>query len=130
MSIVEFLSPREVEAPGANAVDLLAARHTQQRAAQRLAAGQNALHLLQYALDPQHELVAFDRAWVAEPGDDAFSASWKAIMRRLCGQGRLSAARCGLSAEYRATERERQEAEARTSARQLGLQQRRRRARA
>ncbi|KAI8477442.1 MAG: hypothetical protein J3K34DRAFT_476899 [Monoraphidium minutum] len=48
----------------------------------------------QYSLDPVHEVVSFDAIGAAEAGDDAFTLSWKAALRALCGAGKLPAPRC------------------------------------
>jgi hypothetical protein len=50
--------------------------------------------LFQYSLDPVHELIAFDQVKVVQPVEDAFTASWKAVLRSLCARGQLPKERC------------------------------------
>ena len=41
-------------------------------------------HIFQYSLNPVHELVRFSRVHVIDEGDDAFTFTWKMILRHIC----------------------------------------------
>ena len=49
-------------------------------------------HVFQYSLNPAHELIRFDRRHIIAREDDAFTFTWKAILRRICDKGMLKEA--------------------------------------
>ena len=40
-------------------------------------------HIFQYSLNPKHELIRFDQMDQIDGEDDAFTFTWKAILRRV-----------------------------------------------
>ena len=56
--------------------------------------GLQVAHVFQYSLNPVHELIRFDQLWMVDPDDDAFTFTWKAVLRRLCEHGKLKPERC------------------------------------
>ncbi len=117
--LIEHLSSTDMQAN--NAVDLLRERHHVGRAVKLLSNIRLAARLLQYSLNPVHELIRYvgviclhlvagvfcahiyactthryDSMYIMHPEDDAFTFSWKAIMRKLCAQQRLPEAQCAL----------------------------------
>ena len=51
-------------------------------------------HILQYASAPQHLLVRYDQLQAVDSMDDAFTASFKAVMRNCCRRSLLPRHRC------------------------------------
>jgi len=51
-------------------------------------------HVMQYSVNPDHHLVRFDTMFDRHPADDAFTFTWKAILRNLCERSALPAHRC------------------------------------
>ena len=49
-------------------------------------------HVFQYSLNPVHELIRFDKRHAIAQEDDAFTFTWKALLRRICGKGMLKEA--------------------------------------
>ena len=49
-------------------------------------------HLFQFSLNPVHELIRFDQRHVIAHEDDAFTFTWKAVLRRVCKHGWLEEA--------------------------------------
>jgi hypothetical protein len=87
----------------ANVIDLLQAQHNESSALLMLAEVHRVRRVMQFSLNPDHELLRFgEPMWQLQHGDDAFTFTMKAVMRRLCSQGRISAERCGVTARLRA----------------------------
>ena len=40
--------------------------------------------IFQYSLNPSHELIRFDKMTQLHKDDDAFTFTWKAILRHIC----------------------------------------------
>lgn len=51
-------------------------------------------HVFQYMTNPVHELITFDRQSIIDAEDDAFTFSFKSLLRNLCRRGKLPAKRC------------------------------------
>lgn len=79
-----------------NIIDLLAATHNDTRAAAKLKALRSIRHVLQYSMQPDEQQLRLDRMHVLDNADDAYTFSWKAIVRQLCRQRALPAHRCML----------------------------------
>ena len=45
--------------------------------------------VFQYSLNPLHELIRFDKLHTLAAEEDAFTYTWKAVLRRICSQGWL-----------------------------------------
>ena len=45
--------------------------------------------LFQFSVNPLHELIGFDTRYEAHLKDDAFTFTWKTILRALCKEGKL-----------------------------------------
>ena len=52
------------------------------------------MHVMQYAINPRHELIRFDKMFLEHVDDDAFTFTWKAVLRNLCQRKVLPAQRC------------------------------------
>jgi hypothetical protein len=92
-SFVTVLDPNAVLAGSLDAVNALAGAPEEDMLKQ-VQALHAVRHLMQYALRPEHLLIRFDELEVLHALDDAFTASVKAVLRNLCGRGRLPAQRC------------------------------------
>lgn len=56
------------------------------------------MHVMQYAINPTHEVIRFDEMFLERIEDDAFTFTWKAVLRNLCQRKTLPANRCEPSA--------------------------------
>ncbi|KAK9834820.1 hypothetical protein WJX81_001043 [Elliptochloris bilobata] len=79
-----YVPPGDAAAPGMSFLDHLAAYAVDRRAAM-LRTMQGVSQALQYAVRPNHLLVRLDRLDAVHVLDDAFTMSFKAVMRRACG---------------------------------------------
>ena len=76
-------------------IDLLQARFNRTEATAMLAQLHRVQRVMQYMLNPDHDLLRFDQMGQMGADEDAFTFSLKAVMRRLCQQRKLPAKRCG-----------------------------------
>lgn len=96
------LSPKGIEDGSEHVVELLHSMHSTERAMQRLAVIHQYRHVLQYSLAPVHGMITYEGAWVLGAQDDAYTAGWKALVRRMCEHQRLPHHKCCRSQGYRA----------------------------
>ena len=85
-SMMVNIDPDEVQAPGVSFLDSLRTVNDDARAAM-LKSVQAVSHALQYAVQPNHLLVRYDSLSVIHPMDDAFTMSFKAVLRHACKGG-------------------------------------------
>jgi hypothetical protein len=74
-------------------VDLLQARFNRSRALQQLREVHRVRHVMQFSLNPQHQLLGFQQVCTLDDLDDAFTFTLKAVMRSLCRR-KLLQGRC------------------------------------
>lgn len=77
-----------------NAVDLLANATSTAERVRMIVALQRVANVFIYAVTPAYSAVRFEAMHVIEHGDDAFTASFKAVLRNACGRMLLPASRC------------------------------------
>lgn len=66
-----------------------------ERSLDMLRAARNVTHVLQYSQNPNHLAISFDKLRAIDPLDDAFTATVKALLRRLCNLRKLGRRKCG-----------------------------------
>ena len=79
----------------ANVIDLLQVHFNRTEATVMLAQLHRVQRVMQYMLNPDHDLLRFDQIEQMGAEEDAFTFSIKAVMRRLCQQKKLPVERCG-----------------------------------
>mmetsp|Transcript_3023 Transcript_3023/g.8820 ORF Transcript_3023/g.8820 Transcript_3023/m.8820 type:complete len:679 (+) Transcript_3023:373-2409(+) len=99
----EYIDPDELQATNANAIDVLQAAFTEEKALERASRLHEVKHVFLYALNPDHALIRWDEAYGVHPLDDAFTASMKALLRRSCDLGLEG--RCDKAAAMKAAAR-------------------------
>jgi hypothetical protein len=90
-----------VGAPG-NAIDVLANATSITERIRMIAALQRVAGVFQYAVNPAYSVVRFEAMNVVEHADDAFTASFKAVLRNACSRMLLPAAGCSSPAKLKA----------------------------
>ena len=88
-----FMDPASKHAK-ANAIDLLQARFNRTQALQKLEHIHRVRHVMQFSLNPQHQLLGFQQMCTLDDADDAFTFTIKAVMRNLCRRQLLPKGRC------------------------------------
>jgi hypothetical protein len=88
--LMQMPAPAELEASGADYLEHLQRQHAESNSTANLQSWQPFRRLFQYTLNPNHYLVRWSDRATANPCDDAFTFSLKAVMRRLCSQKAFS----------------------------------------
>lgn len=84
----------ELNGTDGSVVDALQAQHSEAGALRRLEALHGVRHVLQYSLNPLHELVRFDLLRAVHREDDAFTLGLRSVLGNLCGRRLLPDERC------------------------------------
>ena len=91
---VTNIPEEDVVGPGHNVVQRLMDGFNKTDALQRIRRLHAVRHVFQYSLNPAHELIRFDRASNMSHHDDAFTFTWKAILRNVCQRRLVPLDRC------------------------------------
>ena len=85
---VFFIDYEATLAPGAPTyVQMVQQQHDATRAQQKLEEMGRLAHLFQYSLNPDHSLITWNARGTIHTQDDAFTATMKAALRKLCSRG-------------------------------------------
>jgi hypothetical protein len=79
-----------------NVIDLLHQQFNQTEALRMIEQIHGLRQVMQFALNPNHDLLRFDQMLEMKRDDDAFTFSMKALMRRLCSKSMLRSDKCEL----------------------------------
>jgi hypothetical protein len=79
-----------------NVIDLLIQQFNQTQALRMIEHMHGLRQVMQFALNPNHDLLRFDQMLEMKRDDDAFTFSMKALMRRLCSKSMLRSDKCEL----------------------------------